>query len=286
MAHFCAAATGPSGRSAWSIIPPPGLAPGACKSAPDRSRPTPASSAGRPTSSHSAYRFSFVTVEYQWHPFHGRRLHVRSAKRRDGIVLLVEGDLHVSRKLPGWMCDPVGGRAKIEAGVARLEEAAVLDHLPPRIVAEWEAAAGNAGSSARHPVPHRVMHRRGGCVAEMCAGLQSLHAHECANGLPDSLGRCLDFLVPEVGVAQRHPHIAVTEQPGDDRDGHAVHHCVTRMSVAQVVKADILHACLPDGPDTKGRVRDRALGMGRAATETRKGSRLAVADPECAWLAY
>ena len=23
MAHFCAAATGPSGRSAWSIIPPP-----------------------------------------------------------------------------------------------------------------------------------------------------------------------------------------------------------------------------------------------------------------------
>ena len=47
-----------------------------------------------------------MTVEYRWHRVHGRRLHVRSAKRLDGIVLLVEGDLHVSRKLPGWMCDP------------------------------------------------------------------------------------------------------------------------------------------------------------------------------------
>ena len=71
-----------------------------------RSGPTPGSSSCRPTSSHSAYRFSFVTVEYRWHPFHGRRLHVRSAKRRDGIVLLVEGDSHIFRKLPRWMCDP------------------------------------------------------------------------------------------------------------------------------------------------------------------------------------
>ena len=47
-----------------------------------------------------------MTVEYRWHPFHGRRLHARDAGRRDGILLLVDGDPHVSRKLPDWMCNP------------------------------------------------------------------------------------------------------------------------------------------------------------------------------------
>ena len=47
-----------------------------------------------------------MTVEYRWHPFHGRRLHARDAGRRDGILLLVDGDPHVSRKVPDWMCNP------------------------------------------------------------------------------------------------------------------------------------------------------------------------------------
>ena len=63
------------------------------------------------TQSHSTYRSRFVTVEYGWHPLHGRRLQARSVDRREGIVLLVEGDLHISRRLPMWMCDPATCRS-------------------------------------------------------------------------------------------------------------------------------------------------------------------------------
>ncbi len=76
-----------------------------CTATPPRRRAT-RSSKGHPITSHSTYRFSFVTIEYRWHPFHGRRVHARDAGRRDGILLLVDGDPHVARKLPEWMCDP------------------------------------------------------------------------------------------------------------------------------------------------------------------------------------
>ena len=46
-----------------------------------------------------------MTVEYRWHPFHGRRVHARDAGPRDGILLFVDGDPHVSRRLPVWMCN-------------------------------------------------------------------------------------------------------------------------------------------------------------------------------------
>lgn len=85
------------------------------------------SAASGRTPSHSAYRFSFVTVEYRWHPFHGRRLPARDAGRRDGIVLFVDGDPHVSRKVPDWMCDAAVCRAMTEGQpLARVDELSVL----------------------------------------------------------------------------------------------------------------------------------------------------------------
>ena len=66
---------------------------------------------GHSTSSHSTYHFRFVTVEYLWHPFHGRHVHARHVGRRDGIVVLADGDPHVSRTLPEWMCDPAACRS-------------------------------------------------------------------------------------------------------------------------------------------------------------------------------
>ena len=46
--------------------------------------------------------------------------------------------------------DALGGRAKIEAGVARLEKGAVLDHLPPRIVSRWEKVDERVRETGRH----------------------------------------------------------------------------------------------------------------------------------------
>ena len=57
------------------------------------------------TPRHSAYRFRVVTVEYRWHPFHGRRFRVRRSGGPDKLLHLAEGDEHVSRELPEWMCD-------------------------------------------------------------------------------------------------------------------------------------------------------------------------------------
>ena len=54
-----------------------------------------------------------------------------------------------------------------------------------------------------------------------------------------SLGRCLDLAISQMGVTQRRPHIGMTKQPGDDRNRHAVHHRVTGMGMAQIVKAKV-----------------------------------------------
>ena len=50
-----------------------------------------------------------------------------------------------------------------------------------------------------------------------------------------------------MGVTQRRPHIGMTKQPGDDRNRHAVHHCVAGMGMAQIVKANVLDARLVPG---------------------------------------
>ena len=75
-----------------------------------------------------------------------------------------------------------------------------------------------------------------------------LHAHHRSDSLADALGRGLDFPVPEMGVAQCHAHIAVAEQPRDDRHRYPVHHRVARQRMAQVVKADILDPCFLADP--------------------------------------
>ena len=46
--------------------------------------------------------------------------------------------------------DALGGRAKIEHAVARLEKAAVLDHLPTRIVSGWEKLDERVRETGRH----------------------------------------------------------------------------------------------------------------------------------------
>ena len=46
----------------------------------------------------------------------------------------------------------------------------------------------------------------------------------------------------------------MTEQPGDDRNRHAVHHRVTGMGMAQIVKANVLDARLAPGAIPEGKV--------------------------------
>ena len=93
-----------------------------------------------------------MTVEYRWHPFHGRRLHARDASPRDGILLVVAGDPHVSRRLPVWMCDAAVCRAmtlwarrlvRVEA-LSELSEA-LADLLPGRVA---PPSSGHPGKKA------------------------------------------------------------------------------------------------------------------------------------------
>ena len=79
-------------------------------------------------------------------------------------------------------------------------------------------------------------------------GAGPLYVHDRANGLPDPLGRGLDFAVAQMSVAQGHADIGVPEQPGDHRHRHAVHHRVAGVRVAQVVKPAVLDAGFPPHP--------------------------------------
>ena len=74
-----------------------------------------------------------------------------------------------------------------------------------------------------------------------------LGAQEGCDGLPDPLGRLLDFPVPEMGVAQRRADIGMAKQAGDHRHRHAVHHCVAGMGMPEIVKANTLDASLAPG---------------------------------------
>ena len=92
-----------------------------------------------------------MTVEYRWHPFHGRRLHARDAGPRDGILLFVDGDPHVSRRLPVWMCDAAVCRAmtlgppmvRVDA-LSELAEA-VAGLLPDRAAPPSSGLPGEGG---------------------------------------------------------------------------------------------------------------------------------------------
>ena len=74
------------------------------------------------------------------------------------------------------------------------------------------------------------------------------HVHHGTHGLPDPFRCRFYFPIPEMGVAQRHAHVRVPEQPRDDRYRHTVHHRMAGMRVAQIMKADILDARFPTDP--------------------------------------
>lgn len=89
-----------------------------------------------------------MTVEYRWHPFHGRRLHARDAGPRDGILLFVDGDPHVSRRLPVWMCDAAVCRPMtLGPPLVRVEALSELSDvlaglLPDRVARSSSASPG------------------------------------------------------------------------------------------------------------------------------------------------
>ena len=74
-----------------------------------------------------------------------------------------------------------------------------------------------------------------------------LARHRPGHGRADPLRGVLDVLVREMGVTQSHPHVAVAEQPRDDRHRDAVHDRVTGQIMSQVVQAHVLDSGL--GPD-------------------------------------
>ena len=90
------------------------------------------------------------------------------------------------------------------------------------------------------------------------------------------LGRGLDLAISQMGVTQRRPHIGMTKQPGDDRNRHAVHHRVTGMGMAQIVKANVLDARLAPGAVPERKV--SAAGPG-GISRGRKDERASAARP-------
>ena len=116
-----------------------------------------------------------------------------------------------------------------------------------------EAAAGEAGSRRRSGNGSRF--------------------HDPGDLLPDPLGRRLDLPVSEVGVAERHADVGMTEQPRDHRHRHRVHHRVAGVRVPEIVKPDVLDAGLaPDpGPGTRAKARGRAAATGRSGTGIPRG---------------
>ena len=90
------------------------------------------------------------------------------------------------------------------------------------------------------------------------------------------LRRFLDLAISQMGVTQRRPHIGMTEQPGDDRNRHAVHHRVAGMGVAEIVKANVLEARLAPGAVPERKI--SAAGPG-GISRGRKDERASAARP-------
>ncbi len=69
---------------------------------------------------HSTYRSQFVTIEYPWHPLHGKRVPLlRRVGRGTEEFVHVEARRGVSRELPAWMCD-ASACAAISKGTPRV----------------------------------------------------------------------------------------------------------------------------------------------------------------------
>ena len=74
------------------------------------------------------------------------------------------------------------------------------------------------------------------------------HVHDGCDRSTDPFCGSLDSPIVEMGVAQRHADVGVTEHPRDDWHRNAVHHRVARMGMTEVVKADILDTGLAANP--------------------------------------
>ena len=73
-----------------------------------------------------------------------------------------------------------------------------------------------------------------------------------AHGLCDSPSNpfcaCLDFAVPDMGVAQCHDRLRMSKHPSHGRQGNALRHGLARYGMAKVMQAYILDPCLPPRP--------------------------------------
>ena len=76
------------------------------------------------------------------------RVHARWRREADRVIEAGRKLLQDERYAPHL--DALGGREKIEAAVARLEGARVLDHLPARIAAEWEKLEDRVRETGSH----------------------------------------------------------------------------------------------------------------------------------------
>ena len=76
------------------------------------------------------------------------RVHARWRREADRVIEAGRKLLQDERYAP--YLDALGGREKIEAAVARLEGARVLDHLPARIAAEWEKLEDRVRETGSH----------------------------------------------------------------------------------------------------------------------------------------
>lgn len=75
-----------------------------------------------------------------------------------------------------------------------------------------------------------------------------LDRQDAGDGGADTRRRGLDVPVALMSVARRHSHVAMTEQPRNDRDRHAVHHGMPREHRSKVMKANVTDS----GPATDG----------------------------------
>ena len=66
--------------------------------------------------------------------------------------------------------------------------------------------------------------------------------------VPDAFRGLLDVAVREMGVSERHSGAGMTEQAGDHRHRHSVHHSVTGMRMTQVMQPHVLDPRLAADP--------------------------------------
>jgi len=104
--------------------------------------------------------------------------------------------------------------------------------------------------------------------------------HDVGDRPPDTFGGLLNIAVREMGVAQRHAGVGMTEQAGDHRHWHAVHHRVAGMGMTEIVETNILDTGFPSDPIPEPQLNAaRAGGVERRRKHERaRAARLAFKD--------